>query len=197
MRTHKIFQRLLMLCCLLAVFILNIQASTNHEIFGSEYAGWDLLEADGYTHPHVGDIRNYDLYISEYYNYEHPERNVTFAKYNGYLGLGLALWSNSVPQADRITYTYDFTPDYSDNRVEYFDGSFYNSPASTYFEEIDANNHVVRWVISIYPPYFDSLSYNAQYRTIAHEFGHTFGLKDLYVIYNSEHLMYGYVVCQQ
>lgn len=75
---------------------------------------------------------------------------------------------------------------YEGGLIGTFDGGISNTVAKFYDYVSDSDGHLRTWKIDI------NWRKNATSTTLAHEFGHAWGLNDLYSSFNSNKLMYGY-----
>lgn len=139
------------LVLLIFIFGFGANATTNYEIYGSEYAGWTLPVinqfGNTYVHPHMG-INTATCRF---------DGTITAASYLQYFSDGLELWQDEtvVGMGASVEPDVDFNGGANiENLIKY--DNLYNAgaAASTVFTEIGSDNHVDVFFIGVYPDNF-------------------------------------------
>lgn len=160
----------LLLACVMLLLCCPCAYAHPASVQGGESVGWDINK---YKHFYP-DKKDNNGALTYTYASDMPQ------KYRSYIAAGASKWSSVVNIINSATGTV-----YGEIRLE---DNGANSEIAAFDGAIDSSGHLTSWIITINSYYEDEI--NA--RTLAHEFGHAIGLKDLYKSSNANKIMYGY-----
>jgi len=143
---------------------------SEHGDVGGESAGWNIDEGE-----HTAD-----KYL--FYSWKTGDACLNTARKNLFLQ-GAAKWApfGSITEDPSGGGNLDQT-----GKLGTYDGGTSTAMAKYYDYKSDAEGHLKTWKIEL------NWRKTPVNNTTAHEFGHVFGLDDLYESFNSDQLMYGY-----
>ena len=173
----RIYTFFLILLCFIIGFNV-IYASPLDDLITDDFTGWIYSSANG----HMG---------SKFIYYKYTNGDVK-EKYSTYVDEGMGLWGTVISAIESPKTTegvIDALPDVSTDATARTKGT--NPTAKTSGREKDSFGHFYKWKITIFENNFDDNAEKGKIRTLAHEFGHVYGLGDLRSSEYSSQIMYG------